>query len=425
MNFRDAVSPRPSSATPPPAWPRRTSAGWRPDGAGARGVIPDAGRQRAPTPASTRTGPSATGHGRRDRRRRRGRQRTRSTSRARLTIPILAPQAWANWTRAADQVDVLQVLRAGRAADGGHHHRARVPHRLRPEAAGRGEPPGPGQLAGAHAVRRLPAPGRNRQPGRLGARRPGPGVRTRPLLQNSYANLYRTQEALGILLGEDEPVDVGGRSRHSADAHAGPGRARRRQGRTDMLLFRQQQKAADRSLNMSWTEYLPSSPRRSAVLPGALSSLTTPKTGWQVQAHPHLVPLRRRSPVRTYPRARGAARSRRASSSTHPPAGELRRAGLRGQHRADDGRGRASNGTCREAGGGRDAPGRDRLPRRVEHESRAHRRPAPGPGRGDASRSSPRTTSARRPRPPVRFRSLPCPADPGSPGQALTARASG
>ena len=56
------------------------------------------------------------------------------------------------------------------------------------------------------------------------------------------------------------------------------------QGRTDILLFRQQEKAADRSLNMSWTEYLPSINLVGQPFYQEPSSLTTPKTGWQVQA---------------------------------------------------------------------------------------------------------------------------------------------
>jgi hypothetical protein len=124
-----------------------------------------------------------------------------------LAIPILAPASWAEWTRAADQLDSAKLLRARRAADGGHHHCPRLPDRLRAETAGGGEPAGPGQRAGAHAVLRLTPPRRDRQPGRLGTC--GQDLeQNEALLQSSYANLYRSQEALGILLGEDE---AGGR----------------------------------------------------------------------------------------------------------------------------------------------------------------------------------------------------------------------
>ena len=115
----------------------------------------------------------------------------------------------------------LQVLRAGRAADGGRHHRARLPHRLRPEAPGRGEPPGPGQLAGAHAVRRLSAPRRNRQPGRLGPRRAGPGA-------ERGAAPEQLREPVPHPGGAGHPPRRGpagrhgGRSGNSGDAHDRP-----------------------------------------------------------------------------------------------------------------------------------------------------------------------------------------------------------
>ena len=231
------------------------------------------------------------------------------------------------------------------------------------------------------------------------------------LLQNSYANLYRTQEALGILLGEDQPVDT-------EDVPEIPGMPtvdqalEESQGRTDILLFRQQEKAADRSLNMSWTEYLPSINLVGQPFYQEPSSLTTPKTGWQVQA------------ILTWYLYDGGARYGR----THEREALLEQAriqldntlrqansdaDLRGQHRADDGRGRATT-ELREAGGGRDAAGRYRLPRRGEHEWSSSTS-APGPGRGDPRGHRRGQPAPGGHRPPVRFRSLPCPADPASP----------
>src|SRR5262249_59866660 len=56
------------------------------------------------------------------------------------------------------------------------------------------------------------------------------------------------------------------------------------QGRADILLFRQEEKAADRSLNLSWTEYLPTITLLGQPFFQSPSSLTSPETGWQVQA---------------------------------------------------------------------------------------------------------------------------------------------
>ena len=65
-----------------------------------------------------------------------------------------------------------------------------------PRSARSREPP-PGTTRWRTWSTPTPAPGRNRQPGRLGPRRQDL-EQNEALLQNSYANLYRTQEALGI-----------------------------------------------------------------------------------------------------------------------------------------------------------------------------------------------------------------------------------
>ena len=199
-----------------------------------------------------------------------------------LSIPIIAPQAWANWKRAADnlessklsqrdiqrtvgittarayltvfaqkrQVDVNRQARDNSAA-----HMQYADQRLRGGVGNR--------VDWARAAQDL--------------------EQNEAILQTSFANLYRSQEALGILLGTDEPVDV----EAVPDIPGMPTLDQafeESQGRTDILLLRHEEKAADRSLNLSWTEYLPTITLLGQPFYQHPSSLTSPETGWQAQA---------------------------------------------------------------------------------------------------------------------------------------------
>ena len=199
-----------------------------------------------------------------------------------LAIPILAPQAWADWKRAADQLESSRLS-------------ARDVQRTIGVSAARA-------YLTVFAQRRQVEVNRQARDNALAhmqyadARlRGGIGNRTdwaragqdleqnEALLQSSYANLYRSQEALGILLGEDQPVDVA----DIPDIPEMPSldqALEESQGRTDILLFRQQEKAADRSLNLSWTEYLPNITVSGGPYYQDPASITTFQTGWQIQA---------------------------------------------------------------------------------------------------------------------------------------------
>jgi outer membrane protein TolC len=199
-----------------------------------------------------------------------------------LSIPILAPQAWADWKRAADQLesskfsarDVQRTIGVSTARAYltvfAQRRQVEVNRQARDNALAHMQ----------YADARL----RGGIGNRTDWARAGQDLeQNEALLQSSYANLYRSQEALGILLGEDEPVDV-------ADIPDIPGMPtldqglEESQGRADILLFRQQEKAADRSLNMSWTEYLPNITLLGGPFYNEPSSLTSLQTGWQIQA---------------------------------------------------------------------------------------------------------------------------------------------
>jgi outer membrane protein len=199
-----------------------------------------------------------------------------------LAIPILAPQAWANWKRAADLIEnsklsqrdfqrqvAINVARAyitifaqkrqvdvnRQARDNAQAHLTYADQRLR---GGIGN-----KVDWARAGQDLEA--------------------NEALLQNSYANLYRSQEALGILLGVDEPVDTQEIPQLPIMPTLDEGLSET-PTRADLILFNQEVATADRSLNMSWTEYMPNITLFGQPIFQSPASLTTPKTSWQIQA---------------------------------------------------------------------------------------------------------------------------------------------
>jgi outer membrane protein TolC len=199
-----------------------------------------------------------------------------------LAIPVLAPQSWANWKRAADQIESSKLsqrdfqrqvaINVARAYITVFAQKRQVDVNRQARDNSR-----------AHldyAEQRLKGGIGNR----IDWARAGEDLESNEaILQNSYANLYRVQEALGILLGVDEPVDT-------QDIPKLPGMPTLDEGlaetptRADLILFNWEQTAADRSLNMSWTEYMPNITLYGQPIFQSPASLTTPKTSWQIQA---------------------------------------------------------------------------------------------------------------------------------------------
>jgi outer membrane protein TolC len=199
-----------------------------------------------------------------------------------LAIPILAPQAWANWKRAADQIENSKLsqrdFQRQVAVNVARAYLAVFAQKRQVDVNIQARDNSKAHLL--YADQRLKGGIGNR----IDWARAGEDLESNEaILQNSYANLYRTQEALGVLLGVEGPVDtqnipqlVGLPSLDEALAET-PTRA-------DLLLFNQEQTAADRSLNMSWTEYMPNITLYGQPIFQSPASLTTPKTSWQIQA---------------------------------------------------------------------------------------------------------------------------------------------
>ena len=199
-----------------------------------------------------------------------------------LSIPILAPHAWADWKRAADNLESSKLSqRDVQRTVGITTARAYLTVFAQKRQVEVNRQARDNSLAHAqYADSRL----RGGIGNRVDWARAGQDLeQNEALLQSSYAALYKSQEALGILLGEDQPVDVDGVPQ-IPEMPTLDQAMQESQGRTDILLFRQEENAADRSLNLSWTEYLPAITVQGGPFYNEPSSFATLKTGWQVQA---------------------------------------------------------------------------------------------------------------------------------------------
>jgi len=199
-----------------------------------------------------------------------------------INVPIIAPQAWANWSRAADQIDVARAsqrdVQRTVAITTARAYLTIFSQKRQVDVNRQARDNSRAHLEYADARLR----------GGIGNRvdwaRAGEDLESNEsILQTSYANLYRSQEALGLLLGVDEPVDVEEIPEIPEPPSVDQALAES-PGRADLLLFEQQRHAADRSLNMSWTEYLPNVNLLFEPFYQHPSSLTSPETGWQAQA---------------------------------------------------------------------------------------------------------------------------------------------
>jgi outer membrane protein TolC len=199
-----------------------------------------------------------------------------------LSVPIIAPQAWADWRRAADQIDVQKASQADVqrtvAINTARAYVTVFAQKRQVEVNRVARDNAKAHLEYAEA--RL----RGGIGNRLDWARAGQQLESdEALLETSYANLYRTQEALGILLGVETPVDV----REVPELPEMPTLDQalaESSTRTDLFLFEEERRAADRSLNLSWTEYLPTITLTGQPFYQAPASLTSPSTGWQAQA---------------------------------------------------------------------------------------------------------------------------------------------
>lgn len=199
-----------------------------------------------------------------------------------LSVPLISGRSWANWARAVDLIDIARANETDiRRLLGVTTARAYLSvetqrHVVDINARARDN-------AKAHldfAQRRLEGGVGNR----IDAVRADQELQTdQSNLQTSIAGLARAQEALGVFLAVDHRVDTADDSPELSvpqDEQAATDGAQR--SRSDVLVDRERVDAAKKSLNLSWTEYLPTLNGVAEGLYQNPPTLTQPAEGWQV-----------------------------------------------------------------------------------------------------------------------------------------------
>lgn len=188
--------------------------------------------------------------------------RTQSVFAGSVSYPILAPSRWALRAQAADQVGVAELGVADRAkavaVSTAQAYLAVIAQKRLVETNERALETARAHLEYADA--RLEAGAGSR----LNALRAGQEVATsEALLELARLGVRRAQEALGVLVAADAPVDAAGEP--ALEVPAGPVAAGEGQagdgtwvmGRTDVQLSLALQRAAQRVVDDSWKDWLP------------------------------------------------------------------------------------------------------------------------------------------------------------------------
>jgi outer membrane protein TolC len=204
------------------------------------------------------------------------------TANVALVVPIIAPQRWALWSHAGDQVEVARlsaedVRRAVGVAAARAYLAVVAQHRL-VTITTQARDAAKLHLEDAHA--RFEVGSGNR----LDEVRSGQELATdESQLALALANLTRAREALGVLVGEEGPLEVQEEVVIPRPPGAEEGVRDVEEKRADVRAQRERTEAARRVLRDSWTDYLP-------LLQGVLqpfyqnpSTSTQPQTGWQAQ----------------------------------------------------------------------------------------------------------------------------------------------
>jgi outer membrane protein TolC len=99
----------------------------------------------------------------------------------------------------------------------------------------------------------------------------------------AIVNLVRAQEALGVLVGSDAPLDATEEVQLSAAASEADAMREAEARRADLRAARGRIDAADHVLRDSYADYLPFLTAVVTPFGATYSALTTPSTGWQAQ----------------------------------------------------------------------------------------------------------------------------------------------
>ncbi|HVO29611.1 MAG TPA: TolC family protein, partial [bacterium] len=203
------------------------------------------------------------------------------TANVNLSVPLFAPGRWRNWGHAEDNVIVAgasaEEVRRQVALATGHAWLAVAANRRLLDVDRRAR-----DVASAHVDYAS-----TRFHGGLGNKVDWVRAQTtlanaETLLASAQVGLVRAQEALGVLLGAEGPVDASG-----AEVPEPPPLADALRGamekRADVRAFELRRKVAHSVANDAWTDYVPYVSGSFQPFYQNPPSLTQPKTGWQAQ----------------------------------------------------------------------------------------------------------------------------------------------
>ena len=204
------------------------------------------------------------------------------TGNVQLLVPLVVPQRWVNWSHASEQIEIASlsaddVRRQIAVSAARAYVTVLAQHRL-VEANQRARDNARDHLQYARA--RLDAGTGNR----LDAVRSAQEVASDDAqVAAALVNLVRAQEALGVLVGADAPLDVTEEVQLSAAASETDAMREAEARRADLRAARGRIDAADHVLRDSYADYLPFLNASVTPFAATYSSLTTPGTGWQAQ----------------------------------------------------------------------------------------------------------------------------------------------
>ncbi|HKP59928.1 MAG TPA: TolC family protein [Polyangiales bacterium] len=102
-------------------------------------------------------------------------------------------------------------------------------------------------------------------------------------LEGAYAELQQSQEALGVLLGEDSPLDVVDTVQLAAAPELNQALADASERRPDVKANRERERSAQAALDSSWADYMPFLSAEFRPFLTSPGTTTLPSSGWQAQ----------------------------------------------------------------------------------------------------------------------------------------------
>lgn len=199
-----------------------------------------------------------------------------------LAVPLFAPQRWLQWVHARDNVELSQVsasdLRRSLALSVARAYLAVVAQQRNVEVADRGFATAQAHYAFAHERRRGGVGNRLDE-----VRAEQEQEATRAQTQLARSALLRAQEALGVLLAEDGPVEAVAAVRLPAPPPLGAALHEAPTRRSDVALLERRAAAAARVRRDSYADLLPTLTGQLVPFYQQPATITQPTTGWQAQ----------------------------------------------------------------------------------------------------------------------------------------------